>query len=971
MIDPPGLLMSSSGIVPFTPAGFEGGIWVNALGELIYTNTGGDLNLSTAIGGGMTFLDGLLQAAYGFMGPGSSGTPLASYGVLGGGVTNITTAGAVTSWGGVGGLQDPDGPVLNLTVGAAATSTNYVATSDAMVRVDMRFKSVFKFQVNSAAQVDQRIFIGFTDDPTTQVSSGITDDPPGNQYVGIRQDLAGLVFDFVGRGSGGALAPALAIPTDALVHYLVIDSIDGINVNMQILAADGITPETPVFTTAIGTFTVPDATLPIFSQVGIYTDVGTVPLDVDFYFHTVVTGANIIDAVTGGGGGGGVDTLEEVLIAGNVTGANDILVAAGQGVRGETGSLTLSGAQLAGLGTEGTVLAFANSTDDGGDVLVIGGPGGGAAGLGGEARISGGDAAGTGKGGDVIGNAGNGGAVGGLAGNVTFTGGDGLFAGVVGGIVTLQGGDSTAGDPTDVGGHVALSPGASTVAMGGAAGDVFIGTTVGGAPVDGAAGVGLIDGGIGTGITVQLGGGGVNASGNAGDAGIFVVIASEGGVGIEGVSPVSGGNSGAFRFVGSDGGAASHTTGVADAGDATSFEITLAEGGAASGDTGATAGLGGPFVFLGGSGGNAATTTSGTALAGGGSSIVFTSGGGGSASTGVAGTSTAGAGGSFVLTLGTGGDALGGTVAGTSGDGGGFSLVSGPGGNGAGTDNAGGAGGSFVVILAPGGDGVGTEDGGDGGAFTITGGDSGPALGAGSEGNAGDVVLTAGASIATFSGFARLQGGGGPTTAHGGVVEIAGGDIGPAPIFGAFFGGGTGGEARLRGGAGDSSSNGGLVRVIGGPSGPALSADGGGVRIQGGGALSVTGDGGDVVIAPGGTVGGAPGQLQIDSQTRINGDGFKHGTFAAVGAVAPAFTTHVYGVGVLAAYTPFPAVPGASITMTLTVEWPFGVFPPPPFPQVALVPAIPGPAATATGFTLTWDIGPPPGTIVHWTARLS
>jgi hypothetical protein len=362
MIDPPGLLMSSSGAVPFTPVGSEGGIWVNAAGELVYTNAGSSLNLSTAIGGGMTFLDAMLTAGYGMLSAGDSTGPQ-SYGVYGSSINLAVSPGpppasAVFS-------EDTDGPYLNLAVGAAAVSETFLGTADLFIQRSSQFKARVKFQVTSPAHTDQRIFIGFTDDgslvtPSAQLAF---DDPAAVQYMGIRQNLAGANFEFVARGSGGAMVPVFGLPTDALVHYLEIDaSAASGDVTFSIIAADGTTVE--VTHTEPASLLLPDLANPLRPFTGIYTATGTTPRGIDFYYSTIVTRADVVDAVTGGGGGGGTPSLDLVLAAGNATGANGIEFSIGNtGITTETSAgaganLFISAGDAGGVGNNGGILAL-------------------------------------------------------------------------------------------------------------------------------------------------------------------------------------------------------------------------------------------------------------------------------------------------------------------------------------------------------------------------------------------------------------------------------------------------------------------------------------------------------------------------------------------------------------------------------------------------------------------------------------
>ena len=481
LIDPTGLLLDSQGAVPFIPLGSDGGIWVNAASELIFTNSGGDLNLSTAIGGGLTFLDALLTAGYGFLGPGNSIGGPQSYGVFGSSVNSAVSPGPPPASITVG--QDSDGPFANLAVAAdAGGSEAFLGTSELQIQRDSQFKARFKFQITSPAHTDERLFIGYTDD-ATQVSPNpqlAVDHPvPGLQYMALVQNFAGFNLEFVAQGSGGAMVAVFAIPTDALVHYFEIDaSATTGDVTFTVYAADGITVQATH--TELASFLIPDLANPLRPLVGITNGTSTTtPRSIDFYDATVVTRADVVDAVTGGGGAGGTSPLSAVLAAGNTTGGLPILVASS--VDGDGVDLLLNGGAAGGAADVAHLTLESESGDDGGDAILVAGDGAGAAGNGGELRIGGRDGVGTGDGGDTLVTAGS--ADTGIAGDIQLSAGDatGLtgtggaiqlsggdsFGTMDGGAVTLIGGDGGVGPGTGDGGNVELLAGTS----GGAGGE--------------------------------------------------------------------------------------------------------------------------------------------------------------------------------------------------------------------------------------------------------------------------------------------------------------------------------------------------------------------------------------------------------------------------------------------------------------------------------------------------------------------
>ena len=475
MIDPPGLLMSSSGSVPFTPVGTEGGVWVNAAGELVYTNLAGDLNLSSAIGGGLGFLDGLLVSGYGFLGAGNPIAGPQSYGVYGSSVLFDTDPGPPPASFTFG--QDTEGPFDSLALGNVANSEAFVSTADIFVRRDSQFKAVFKFQVTSAAHTTERIFIGFTDEanplavPSAQL---LVNDPAALQYMGLRQDEPGFNLEFVARGSGGAMAPVFAIPTDALVHYFVVDaSASTGDVTFKIY--DDSFSEPPLASwTEPSSFLLPDLANPTRPFIGLKGQ-ATTPRALDFYFSSIITRADVVDSVVAGGGGGGTSDLAAVLGAGNNAGS--ILIEADGGIDGGAVDLDLTGGTAGGAAFPATLSLDTESGDNGGQAQLQGGDGAGAAGNGGRVRIIGRDGVGTGGGGDVrliSGNADNGGGdagdvvvLGGGATGVNGTGGSFLvtagnsFGNSIGGTVSLTAGDGGVGPGTGDGGNVELLAGTS------------------------------------------------------------------------------------------------------------------------------------------------------------------------------------------------------------------------------------------------------------------------------------------------------------------------------------------------------------------------------------------------------------------------------------------------------------------------------------------------------------------------------
>ena len=693
LIDPTGLLLNGQVGVPFTATGSDGGIWVNNSGELVYSNSLGDLNLSTAIGGGMTFLEAMNLTAYGFLGAGAAAAFPQSGGVYGGSANSFVSPGPPPA--SITFSTDVDGPFLNLATAAAANTNAWVSTDEALIRRDQLFRAVFKFQSTSPSHDNERLFIGFTADPTTQLSV----DDPAIQYMGIRQNHAGAPahnLEFVARGSGGPMVATLAIPTDALVHYLVIDAISATEVVFTVLAADG--------QTVLATHTEPDSTLlpslttALFPFTGIRSNTGATPRGIDFYFTSVVVRADIVDAVTGGGGAGAVAPLTNVLNAGNTTGAHDIIISSTV----PTGILTESA--VANSGDDGTNMVFALGVGsaetgtgagggDGGDFIVNAGVGGntdaiaqpggiggaisinaadGGNNTGGAAGGAGGNFAGTGgDGGDATFGTGNGGA----GGNVSLTAGPGGTSlggtGGIGGSVTLQAGAGGAAPlGSGVGGNVTLSAGSSTLT----GGNIQLLTGVAATSGQMTLTVSNSTNGAGSPLSLRSGNAGGGVGGNAGRLNLTTG---------NGAANGSGGDLLVVTGTGA---------GTGDGGD---FSVALGVGGGTAGDGGAfnvSAGDGAG----GGTGGSIAMAAGDGQGAGTGGLVLIQAGAGGA---------TNAAGGDFAARAGTGGgtatggtmELTGGTGGGTAGDGGSCTVAGG---------DAGGAGGTGGNLILAGGDGI-------------------------------------------------------------------------------------------------------------------------------------------------------------------------------------------------------------------------------------------------------------------------
>lgn len=254
--------------------------------------------------------------------------------------------------------------------------------------------------------------------------------------------------------------------------------------------------------------------------------------------------------------------LNSVLLIGNVTGGNDILVTNGDAIRGRDGAASA-----------------------GADVTVQGGAGDGAAQLGGTVALTGGTGSSTGDGGSAFVNGGTGGATSGAGGQAALTGGSAVAGNSAGGGVSM-----TAGAPSGSG-----APGDVTISAANAAGT---------GNVDGGS-VGIVAGdgnGSGLGGEISITAGDASATGS-GTGGLAKLRAGSGGqTGDGGYALLQGGDGGSTSGTGGSalvtagagvgsgaaGGTVEITAGNAGTGAATggSVLITSGDGGATSGSSG-------------------------------------------------------------------------------------------------------------------------------------------------------------------------------------------------------------------------------------------------------------------------------------------------------------------------------------------------------------------------------------------------
>ena len=525
LIDPTGLLLTSQISAPFVPVGSDGGIWTNGVGDLIYTNGGGDVNLSTGGGGGSgNFLDSLLEAAYGMIGPGTL-------------LSGILSSSSLASLFSTNTVSDgSDGVVEVLATLAANPDAEIKKFSDSNLTRTQQFKAIFKFALNGA-DTTQRFFAGLTDGPTTQLGS---DDPVANQYVGIQTTLAGTQLQFVARGSVSALTPQSAIAADTAVHYLVVDASSTSQIIFTLLAADGVTVEA-THTQASGT-NIPSLATPMALVQGIHSGNGGAPSSsattMDSYHSTVVCRADILPNIVSGS-----QNLATVLTTGNSSGGKNIVLAVGDSILGTSqggngGAVAVTAGASTGGGGNGGALNLSSGVNN---------PGGNS----GQARLIGADAIGTlgDNGGAVLvaGGVGstNAGGQGGFGGNAVVQAADGGTStnagdGGQGGLVSLiaGGGGVSSGTALDggVGGAATLSSGAGgdTTVSGQAAGNAGAVSIIAEDGGDNAVGG---DGGNGGTLALTSGAGGVGAggAGNGGDAGNITLDGQAGG------SPTGGG----------------------------------------------------------------------------------------------------------------------------------------------------------------------------------------------------------------------------------------------------------------------------------------------------------------------------------------------------------------------------------------------------------------------------------------------
>lgn len=567
LIDPIGVGFTGTGANPIAiGGGNDGTIWVNALGELIFTNSGGDTNISTGIGGGSgNFLDSLLESSYGMVGPGTLPT-----GVISTSATAATFATITESAG-------SDGPVDTFSTQAGNPDAFAWKASGSTFTRTQQFKAVFKFNVNGAT-ANKRFFAGLTDDTSDQLSD---DDPASNEYIGIRMDRTGTDLEFVARGSASAMTPQLAQAVDSNVHFLVIDATSTAEVVFTLLAADGTTVEA-THTQADGT-DIPSLGTNLALIQGLHSGDGGAPSSdlttAGYFYSSIVTRADILPNIFSGS-----QNLASVLVNGNSTGGTDIVITPGDSIlglsqAGDGGDLSLETGSSTGGGGDGGDLNFATGTPDtGGDgggvdfALAAGGSGGGA---GGQWSVA------TGSGGT---NAGGAGGAGGLITLTMGSGGDATGGGAAGG---TGGSLSTAAGP---GGDAS---GAAT--DGGAGGTIgFAGGPGGDTSVSGQTG------GTGGAVSMVAAPGGDNTSdGDGGDGGDGVLLSGSGGGGTGGSGV--GGNAGNIVITAAGGG----TSAAADPGEGGDVLITAGD----AGTGGTTDAVGGQVRIKSGLPGTGVTTT--------------------------------------------------------------------------------------------------------------------------------------------------------------------------------------------------------------------------------------------------------------------------------------------------------------------------------------------------------------------------
>lgn len=736
-----------------------------------------------------------------------------------------------------------------------------------------RFLAIFKF-ANTVDTNANRVAIGFSD---LSLATHLGNDAPVGNYILVFKPLGSNTYNLLTRGPAGTLNQSLGSVANAGLNvpvYAMFDLTESGVVRVQLLD-DSFSLIAEQTVTAPNLNLVPGTSAPLYPVFGVARQAGAAtPLGLRLYSANIVIEA---DQILAGAGMNTNLTLEQVLIAGNQTGANPIIFSSPtSGLLTDPGSSGITLPILTGIpttsgGSSGSVLvgtgAIVDPANTGQTGAIVLSTGDNTAPAGGAGAIS--LIAGTGPGG-----------VGGVSIGIGSAPTSGISAGNV--VITGQ----AVQGPGDTAGNVIIQGGSYNAGTNGVSGSVLIQS-------------GLNSGtGITGGISLQTPG---SISGQGGNINIQANVAQlDGG----NVSVTSGSSNTA------DGGDISLTTGTSfGAGNGGDFSVTTGNGASA-----------GPvFIEVGVSAstpGSAVSIVAGDSLTDGGGSIVLQPG------TGPLGDGEVLVNGKLTVTglidptglvlvaqgalpyTPLAGEGLiyvddttdelfytnsSGTVNLSAGGGGGVttlaaltdvSLAGLTAGdnlqwNGTFWTNVAGGGGptsSLSAVL-----GVGNETGTN--AIVISDNLTSGIFGENSLTNAGVLRIRAGNSIGLGGqgGDVQLFGGDGAGMVDGGNVIIQGGQAGS--------GGAEGGDVTFRGGTGTDTGEGGVAEIRGGLGGP------------GGG------DGGDVNISVGVSLGGgADGVINMTGDTFVTGDLSVSGKLNVAGLIDP--TGLVLNAQGAAPYTP-------------------------------------------------------------------
>lgn len=471
--------------------------------------------------------------------------------------------------------------------GAGWRIINTAAGNTSGFQKRQRFLAVFKLSLPQDINT-QRVVVGFSSE---DLQTHLLNNNPGGEYVLVQIPLSNTWRVFT-QGPGGSLAQGLPSTVFAGLDvplYCVFDFTDPTTIKVQMLDEGFNLIQERTLTGANLGFGPQDATnlFPIF---GIYQDAVGPSLGLKFYSANVIVEA---DQILSAAGLSSNPTLEQVLIAGNTTGATPIIFEPGSfittsdGTSGTNLSIT-TGDPTDPAGNSGSVSIFSSNITDLANV-----------GSSGDVSIQTGQHIGLGGSGSIVLRTGQVTTPGQQTGSIQIRVGQFPTTGVFPGQLNLNGQDVVGAG--DSGGDVTIDAGGYVGALAGNGGSLFLrgGQNTGPGPVGGVnittPGAALGTGGpifIGTGVAA-LGSGGVtiesgDSTGPGSTSGKIDIIGGNAPVGTGGAIALTTGN-------GLTGGQIDVTAGVSSSANGPNVTVT-------AGDSLVALGVGGSIVLNPGNG---------------------------------------------------------------------------------------------------------------------------------------------------------------------------------------------------------------------------------------------------------------------------------------------------------------------------------------------------------------------------------